>query len=719
MQPIPVPDLSKFVNLPWLKDRTIFLTQHGSRAYGTSLPTSDTDYKGVAVPPREYFTGFSQNFEQAEQNDPVDMVIYGLKKFMALARDCNPNIIEVLWTHPSNHTIVTPAGEELLGARDMFLSKKARHTFSGYAMAQLKRINTHHRWLKDPPKAAPRREDFGLRPENEMSSAQRENLSVALTMVTREVATWHDLDWTALDASQAIALRNRMTDFLARMKVSADDVFVNTARSLGMDDNLITVLVQEKAYRAKKQEWDSYRAWVTSRNPARAALEEKFGYDCYLDDTEFLTPGGWKRYDEITDNTLLGTLNQSTGMIEFQHFTDRVAKLYDGPMAFMHPRHSQCAVTLNHRMWVSRAHRCEANGFSTGYASEVAQWGIQRMGDLLDGYHSRFHVRVTGKPRTKDYDPETVTDDYLILLGCYVTEGCVGKRLEDGTASVLRISQKAGGRQAPYMDTYQARHSFVRDYQYTRDEEWRTEPCEERVWTVANRELASRVERDCGSGSQTKHLPAWSLELSVRQVNLLLDVMVSGDGTDRPCSRVYHTSSKRLADDVQAMCVMAGIVSQVWGPYSSEGRTPMYQVYIGAPLEAVSVDFRRESNHVMVEDVKGARIVCFTVPNEVLVTRRNGNVAIQGNTKHAMHLVRLLRMCREILTTGEVIVLRPDAEELLAIRAGAWSYEDLVLWAMEQDVQMDGLYKLSKLPHTPNIKNLDRVCMAIVDRMIQ
>lgn len=273
------PDLSKFVNLPWLGERTIFLTQHGSRAYGTALPTSDTDYKGVAVPPRQYFTGFTQNFEQAEQGEPEDMVIYGIQKFMGLARDCNPNIIEVLWTDPSNHVIVTPAGEALLNARDMFISKKARHTFSGYAMAQLKRINAHHRWLKDPPKVMPRREDFGLRPENEMSSAQRENISVALAMVNREVATWHDLDWTCLDASQSIALRNRMTDFLARMKVSADDVFANTARSLGMDDNLIEVLAQEKAYRAKRQEWDSYQSWVKSRNPARAALEEKFGYD--------------------------------------------------------------------------------------------------------------------------------------------------------------------------------------------------------------------------------------------------------------------------------------------------------------------------------------------------------------------------------------------------------------------------------------------------------
>ena len=51
-------DLSKFSSLPWLEAGTILLTKHGSHAYGTNLPTSDLDVKGVAVPPCEYFLGY-------------------------------------------------------------------------------------------------------------------------------------------------------------------------------------------------------------------------------------------------------------------------------------------------------------------------------------------------------------------------------------------------------------------------------------------------------------------------------------------------------------------------------------------------------------------------------------------------------------------------------------------------------------------------------------
>lgn len=701
-------------SLPWLRDRTIFLTVHGSQAYGTSLPTSDTDYKGIVIPPPEYFLGFVNHFEQAECHAP-DAVLYDIRKFFALASDCNPNIIEVLFTDDKYHVLEDPIFRFLKDNRKLVLSLKAKHTFSGYALAQMKRIMVHYKWLRDPPKAPPRREDFGLRPENEMTGAQRDNLGSAMALVDKEVATWHDLNWTDLEESQRIALRNRMTDYLARMSVSKEDQYIHAAKSLGMDDNLTLLLVKEKAYRSKRQDWDSYQTWLKTRNPARAEIEAKFGYDCYLDDTEFLTGTGWKRYDEISDDTELGTLNQMTGRIEFQHFTERVAKPYDGPIAFMHPRHSQCAVTLNHRMWVSRSHRCSANGFSTGYTPESAQWGIQRMEDLLDNYHSRFHVRVTGTPKIEDYN---IGDDLLTLLGCYVSEGCVGHRTGDGVASVLRVSQKVGGRQALYMDALQGKYpGMIRDFLVVHDEEWRKEPCEERVWTVANRTWAEQSETWCGSGSRFKHLPTWVTELSVRQVNLLLDVMVAGDGTNRPCSRVYYTSSKQLADDVQTMCVVAGIVSQVWGPYQyDEDETPMYQVYIGPALEVVSVGFRREgSQHITVENVKNARIVCFTVPNEVLVTRRNGNVAIQGNTKHAMHLVRLLRMCREILTQGEVFVYRPDFEELLAIRNGAYTYDQLVEWTHTQDKELDEIYKTTKaLPKSPDRRELDRLCCQMV-----
>lgn len=137
-------------HLKWIKDRTILLVRHGSHAYGTNTETSDEDFKGIAIPPKEYFLGSQNRFEQAELHEP-DSVIYEIRKFFTLATECNPNIIEVLHTDPSDHIIVDPIGEIILEHRNDFLSKKIKHTFVGYSVAQLKRIKTHKRWIMNPP----------------------------------------------------------------------------------------------------------------------------------------------------------------------------------------------------------------------------------------------------------------------------------------------------------------------------------------------------------------------------------------------------------------------------------------------------------------------------------------------------------------------------------------------------------------------------------------
>jgi len=73
-------------------------------------------------------------------------------------------------------------------------------------------------------------------------------------------------------------------------------------------------------------------------------------------------------------------------------------------------------------------------------------------------------------------------------------------------------------------------------------------------------------------------------------------------------------------------------------------------------------------------------------------------------------------MCREILTTGQVIVKRrADRDELLAIKRGAWKYEDLIVWAEQQDSELAALEKLSLLPHDPDRDRLDQLCMEIVE----
>jgi len=61
----------------------IYLTQHGSRAYGTNIEGSDFDFKGVCIPAKQHYFGFGKSFEQQEFSEP-DTVIILQKEYPSL-----------------------------------------------------------------------------------------------------------------------------------------------------------------------------------------------------------------------------------------------------------------------------------------------------------------------------------------------------------------------------------------------------------------------------------------------------------------------------------------------------------------------------------------------------------------------------------------------------------------------------------------------------------
>lgn len=211
----------------WILDRAIYACIHGSRAYGTNTPESDTDVKGVTIPPKHYFYGFVDKFEQYEQNEP-DLVIYDIRKFFKLASDCNPNIIEVLFVEDEDIIHQTKIGEKIRQHRHEFLSQRAEYTFCGYAVSQLKRLRSHRGWLMNPPKKKPERSEYGL-PEHKKISQ-------------------HELD----------KLINQGYDFPTEVS---------------------RMLQKEKEYQSALNYYKQYQQWLKNRNSERWQMEKDFGFD--------------------------------------------------------------------------------------------------------------------------------------------------------------------------------------------------------------------------------------------------------------------------------------------------------------------------------------------------------------------------------------------------------------------------------------------------------
>ena len=88
------------------------------------------------------------------------------------------------------------------------------------------------------------------------------------------------------------------------------------------------------------------------------------------------------------------------------------------------------------------------------------------------------------------------------------------------------------------------------------------------------------------------------------------------------------------------------------------------------------------------------------------------------DTKHAMHLCRLLKMGIEILSRREVLVRRPDAEELKAIRSGGMSYEELIDWAQQREQELSRAEKDSALPDQPDQALAQKLVVEATERFL-
>lgn len=261
--------------LPWLYHNTIYLCRHGSQAYGTNTPDSDLDLRGICVPPREYFLGYIHRFEQVVLKEPNDLTIFGLHKFAKLAADGNPNALEILFVDSRDILGMSGPGMRLLDNREWFLSKKIKHTMTGYAHSQLKRIQGHRAWLLNPPKSEPTRADFGL-PERTVISADQ--LATANSLIRKQVEAWQ-LSLDGVDDASRIEFEGRIAQTLTEMQMTSDQQWSAAGRVIGMSENFLGILERERAYTNARRNWEQYQQWKSERNEKRAALEAKYGFD--------------------------------------------------------------------------------------------------------------------------------------------------------------------------------------------------------------------------------------------------------------------------------------------------------------------------------------------------------------------------------------------------------------------------------------------------------
>lgn len=160
----------------FVKSNTHYEVLMGSVSYGCSSDTSDCDVYGFCIPSKDIIfphlqgviLGYDTQYNQFEQFQQVhiksenelagkgreyDITIYNIVKYFKLCADCNPNMIDSLFVPQSSILSISNIGQMVREKRHLFLSKKAWHSFKGYAYSQL-----HKAKGKNPEEGGKRKE---------------------------------------------------------------------------------------------------------------------------------------------------------------------------------------------------------------------------------------------------------------------------------------------------------------------------------------------------------------------------------------------------------------------------------------------------------------------------------------------------------------------------------------------------------------------------------
>jgi predicted nucleotidyltransferase len=129
----------------------VLCAYRGSIAHGMYVPNTDPDsvddkdIMGVFMGSDKHYLGFGERETREHFVNEWDCVFYEFRMFANLLMKSNPNVLSMLWVRENHILYQNEIGKRLRENRELFVSKQAYHSFTGYAYSQLKRM-THFKF---------------------------------------------------------------------------------------------------------------------------------------------------------------------------------------------------------------------------------------------------------------------------------------------------------------------------------------------------------------------------------------------------------------------------------------------------------------------------------------------------------------------------------------------------------------------------------------------
>lgn len=257
--------------------KVIMLCLAGSHAYGTSLPTSDVDIRGVVIGKPEFIRAPFRNFYECSIQSEEDGKVYELSNFMKLFCEMNPNVIELAFTDDEATLYQTEEWTTIKAEMPKLVNREVAKRFSGFAAEQLRRIKGHSKWINNP--------------QPEKPYTQKEFFRLVHSFLNSPVGKLEDFQRKMDNMNDCCILIPYGNDVFAVVEeYDNPGMFKKDGSIRKVDYNVITdeqknrkplliVKYMREDHRKAKEKRSNYFEWKKNRNPDRHVLEEKFGYD--------------------------------------------------------------------------------------------------------------------------------------------------------------------------------------------------------------------------------------------------------------------------------------------------------------------------------------------------------------------------------------------------------------------------------------------------------
>lgn len=420
----------------------------------------------------------------------------------------------------------------------------------------------------------------------------------------------------------------------------------------------------------------SHRMWrgsETSKNSDKLRVSW-IGGSCFDNQTEILTDNGFKFFKDLEKTDKVACLNPNNNNLEFITPNGYIKVPYKGMLNCGENNIINYAVTPNHNMYVSVPKSLtkkeldfkliqskNIHGKNLHFKKDAVWNGLEIKNMIIPKIfkkESEFILSISSleapnlfsETRNEKYfnDLSVDMDLWLKFFGFWMAEGWTTST--EGIYQVGVSQKKNNGYLEEIFDTLK---KLGFNPTYTKD------LCQVRVFDKRLWNYLSQFGK-----AEDKFVPKEILELSSRQLGIFLDWYLKGDGsqekdhvffdkrtnkkglvigeTIRKTKRQRgYTVSKKLADNIQEICLKLGLISTITNrglrnSIMKDGRIvnakfDAYVISIGSDsIRSKKTPLLKSENQYQLE--YDDYVYCVEVPNHIIYVRRNGKTMWCGNS---------------------------------------------------------------------------------------